>query len=98
MYKVVNEKGGTAYYQRLKDKDFKVSGKTGTSQVISKRGNDKLEDKFQNHAIFTGFAPSHNPKYSISVIVENGGGGSSVAAPIAMKVMNFINLYIYNKS
>ena len=36
MYNVVNEKGGTAYYQRLKDKDFKVSGKTGTSQVISK--------------------------------------------------------------
>ncbi len=91
MYNVVNKKGGTAFYQRLKNPNFKVSGKTGTSQVISKRDSEDLDEKYQNHAIFVGFAPSHNPKYSISVVVEHGGSGSAVAAPIAMKVMNYIS-------
>jgi penicillin-binding protein 2 len=40
-----------------------------------------------NHAIFVGFAPAHNPKYAISVVVEHGGGGSAAAAPIGRDVM-----------
>jgi cell division protein FtsI/penicillin-binding protein 2 len=42
-----------------------------------------------NHAIFVGFAPFHDPKYAISVVVEHGGGGSATAAPIAKDVLMF---------
>lgn len=90
MYKVVNEKKGTAYYQRLKIDNFEMAGKTGTAQVISRKQNEikKQTDKIKgNHAIFAGFAPFNNPKYAISVVVEHGGSGSAVAAPIAKKVM-----------
>ncbi len=92
MFKVVNEKGGTAFYQRLNDDNFKVAGKTGTSQVISrKKGDQENEDsKYANHAIFVGFAPYHDPKYAVSVVVEHGGSGSGVAAPIAMDIMRYI--------
>ena len=43
--------------------------------------------KQRDHALFVGFAPIENPRYVISVVVEHGGGGSSVAAPIARDVM-----------
>jgi penicillin-binding protein 2 len=69
-----------------------MSGKTGTSQVISKREKEMTaaENKASaNHAIFTGFAPSHDPKYAISVVVEHGKSGSGSAAPIAKDVMMF---------
>ena len=44
---------------------------------------------FRDHALFTGYAPFVQPKYAISVVVEHGGGGSEVAAPIARDVMLF---------
>ena len=92
MFRVVNEQGGTAFYQRLRDDKFKVAGKTGTSQVTSrKKGDEENKDsKYNNHAIFVGFAPYENPKYAISVVVEHGGSGSSIAAPIAMDIMRYI--------
>ena len=44
-----------------------------------------------DHALFVGYAPISKPKYAISVVVEHGGSGSSVAAPIARDV--FKNLF-----
>ena len=73
MSDVVNTKHGTAYWTRTRLKDFPMSGKTGTSQVISKRESemtDAQNKKNANHAIFTGFGPSNNPKYAISVVVQ----------------------------
>jgi len=90
MRRVINEPGGTAYGKRIPNKGFEMAGKTGTSQVISKREKEmtKAENEASaNHAIFVGFAPVGNPKYAISVVVEHGKSGSAAAAPIAKDVM-----------
>ncbi|MCB4792658.1 MAG: penicillin-binding protein 2 [Elusimicrobia bacterium] len=57
-------------------KNLKVSGKTGTAQ--NPQGDD--------HAWFIAYAPSDNPELALTIIVENGGHGGSVAAPIARKI------------
>ena len=41
----------------------------------------------RDHALFVGFAPAEAPRYAVAVVVEHGGGGSTVAAPIAADVM-----------
>ena len=92
MFGVVNRQGATAYSARIVDEKMLMSGKTGTSQVrnisVSERetgvvGNDALPWKQRDHALFVGFGPAEAPKYAVSVVVEHGGGGSAVAAPIA---------------
>ena len=92
------KKKGTA--NRSKAKNFLFSGKTGTSQVkkitIAERKSEdfrKTEIKWKNrdHALFVGYMPSNKPKYAISVVIEHGGSGASIAAPIARDVFNFIN-------
>ena len=92
----VNDIDGTAYKSRIIDPKFQLAGKTGTAQVrrITKeereKGVKKNEDlpwRKRDHALFTGYAPVQNPKYAISVIVEHGGSGSSVAAPIARDII-----------
>ncbi len=92
MYGVVNGPHGTARSARIVEAGMLMAGKTGTAQVrnISSAerdsgvvANDRLPWKQRDHALFVGFAPADNPKYSVSVVVEHGGGGSAVAAPIA---------------
>ena len=90
MRRVVNDPGGTAYAKRIEIKGFEMAGKTGTSQVISKREKEmsKAENAAHaNHAIFVGFAPVSDPKYAISVVVEHGKSGSGTAGPIAKDIM-----------
>ncbi len=85
--RVVNHAGGTAYAKRLPD--LEVSGKTGTAQVarMGKRiKTAQLPFKLRDHAWFAAYAPSESPEIAIVVMNEHGGGGSSVAAPIAMAV------------
>jgi penicillin-binding protein 2 len=98
MFKVVNENKGTAFKSRLQD--IKFAGKTGTSQVrrisLSERESDDFREKEQewknrDHALFVGYMPYDDPKYSISVIIEHGGSGASTAAPIAKQIFNYIN-------
>jgi penicillin-binding protein 2 len=91
MWDVVNTDGGTAYARRIMDSMWTMSGKTGTSQVQSKRGNIDLSTNAvpffgRNHALFIGYIPSDAPKYAISVVIDHGGGGGSVAAPIARAI------------
>ena len=43
--------------------------------------------KRRDHALFTAFAPYKNPRYALSILIEHGGSGSSVAAPIAKKLI-----------
>jgi penicillin-binding protein 2 len=96
MFAVVNEKKGTAYASRIADKDMILAGKTGTSQVrqitTEERAagivkNEDLPWERRDHALFVGYAPYDNPRYAVAVIVEHGGGGSAVAAPIARDIM-----------
>jgi penicillin-binding protein 2 len=74
---VVNEPSGTAYGSRIQN--INMSGKTGTAQVASLEKGKLLGD----HAWFIAFAPAEAPSISICVLVEHGGHGSSVSAPIA---------------
>lgn len=96
MYRAVNTQGGTAYYSRILTEGHQLAGKTGTAQVQSKANiNDDLNRESiawerRNHAIFAGFAPYLQPRYSILVFVDHGGGGSRAAAPIASKIMAMV--------
>ena len=95
----VQEPSGTAYKLNLNNPNFvKIGGKTGTSQVVRIKEEDReddlyktkeIEDRFKDHSVFVGYAPIDDPKYIVSVIIENGGSGSAVAAPIAHKLLNF---------
>jgi len=95
----VQEPSGTAYKLNLNNPNFvKIGGKTGTSQVVRIKEEDReddlyktkeIDDRFKDHSVFVGYAPIENPKYIVSVIIENGGSGSAVAAPIAHKILNF---------
>jgi penicillin-binding protein 2 len=96
MEKVTDDPRGTAYAARIKRPDMSMAGKTGTAQVrrislrereSGVRKNEELPWRFRDHALFVGYAPIENPRYAISVVVEHGGGGASVAAPIARDVM-----------
>ena len=96
MFGVVNNKTGTAFNSRLINETKIFAGKTGTSQIrqISeqerKKGIIKNQDLPRNqrdHALFTGYAPFTNPKFSVSIVVEHGGGGGKVAAPIARDIL-----------
>jgi penicillin-binding protein 2 len=87
----VNEPHGTGGAAIIKGVD--VSGKTGTAQVVRmaqdfKRGDmDRMPLKFRDHAWFVAFAPYENPQIAVAVLVEHGGFGGAVAAPIAKKVI-----------
>ena len=92
MFAVVNAQGGTASASRIADEAMLFAGKTGTSQVrnisAAERAsgvikNDQLPWERRDHALFVGYAPANAPRYAVSVVVEHGGGGSAVAAPIA---------------
>ena len=96
MAEVTQHRSGTAYRSRITEAGKEMAGKTGTSQVrrITKReretgviANDKLEWKLRDHAVFVGFAPVAAPRYAIAVLLEHGGGGASMAAPIAKDVL-----------
>ncbi len=91
MSAVTNSQSGTAWGKRIVDPRYAMGGKTGTSQVrkILQRGvkQETLPWEYRHHALFVGFAPIHAPKYACCVIIEHGGGGSAVAAPVARDVL-----------
>ncbi|MDH3309546.1 MAG: penicillin-binding protein 2 [Gammaproteobacteria bacterium] len=93
---VVHTNKGTAYGIGY-NAPYKIAGKTGTAQVKSiaqgQAYSEKLTpERFRDHALFVSFAPVGSPKVAVAVIVENGGHGSSAAAPIARKVMDHVIL------
>ncbi len=96
MRRVTNNIGGTAYLARIQNSKFLMAGKTGSSQVrrISalerEQGVFKNEDrawKDRDHALFVGYAPIDSPRYAVAVVVEHGGAGSGVAAPMARDIL-----------
>ncbi len=90
MTQVVHGPHGTA--RRIAQKDYRIAGKTGTSQVFGLKQDEeydaeKLAKKLRDHALFIAFAPEEKPRIAVAVIVENGGSGGAVAAPVAGKVI-----------
>lgn len=95
---VVTEKGGTG--RRARISKIKVSGKTGTAQVVRMKSDKELKKKeeipyqFRDHAWFVAFAPYENPLIAVSVIIEHGGHGGSTSAPIAKGIIKkYFQLY-----
>ncbi len=93
---VTNNVRGTAYRARIEEEGWEMAGKTGTSQVrritMAERAagvtkNEDLPWRRRDHALFISYAPVRAPRYACAVIVEHGGGGSKVAAPIARDIL-----------
>lgn len=93
---VSNHPRGTAYRARIEEEGWELAGKTGTSQVrritMAERAagvtkNEQLPWRRRDHALFVAYAPVHKPRYACAVVVEHGGGGSKVAAPIARDIL-----------
>lgn len=72
---------------------YQAAGKTGTAQVYSLRGARyrarSVDERLRDHALFMAYAPVDDPQIAVALIVENGGWGASVAAPIARKVFDY---------
>lgn len=97
----VNDYRGLAYRHRIGDPRLEMAGKTATCQVrrISmaerKKGvihNDQRPWHHRDHALFCGYAPFNAPKYAAAVIIEHGGSGGSIAAPIGREILKAVQL------
>lgn len=92
MTEVLYGRKGTA--RHIADAPYRFAGKTGTAQVAEIQRDedgealDDVPDHLKDHALFIAFAPLENPVIALAVVVENGGGGSSVAAPIARELLD----------
>ncbi len=89
LYGVVYDPKGTAY--KARPRRIEIAGKTGTAQVFQggRRGGDEPPLPYErvDHAWFTGFAPAAQPRIAFAVLVEHGGHGGSVAAPVAAEIV-----------
>ena len=98
MFASTNEARGTSYSSRIKNPKYQFAGKTGTSQVkritaIERKldlNTSEIPYNERDHALFIAFGPYKNPRYSLSIVIEHGGSGSSTAAPIAKKLFKLI--------
>jgi penicillin-binding protein 2 len=98
MFASTNELRGTSYKSRIEDPKYQFAGKTGTAQVKRITERDRELDlktidipyNERDHALYVAFGPYKNPRYSLSIVIEHGGSGSSAAAPIAKKLFKLI--------
>ncbi|MBF9035039.1 penicillin-binding protein 2 [Rhodobacterales bacterium HKCCE2091] len=96
MNRVINAARGTAHGIRVESEEYRMAGKSGTSQVrnitaaeraAGVTSNEDLPWERRDHALFVAFGPVASPRYACSVVVEHGSGGSSVAGPIARDLL-----------
>ena len=98
MFSSTNEIRGTSYRSRIDDPKYQFAGKTGTAQVkrITKRDREldlktsEIPYNERDHALYVAFGPYRNPRYALSILIEHGGSGGTVAAPLAKKLMKKI--------
>jgi penicillin-binding protein 2 len=92
MIGVIENPKGTA--RRLKSlKSYIIAAKSGTVELVSTDTKEEYQIVRENkgnrdHAIIIAFGPMPNPKYAVSVVIENGESGGSVAGPVAIEVLN----------
>lgn len=92
MVMTIHGPGGTARPMSI-GAPYRMGGKTGTAQVISRKGSASLDPKklpmhLRHRGLFVGFAPADDPTIALVVVVEGGGYGGSSAAPVARKVFD----------
>ena len=93
MRDVVHGPRGTARHVG-KGLEYEIAGKTGTAQVKSipqgqKYDKENTPKKYRDHSLFVAFAPVDDPRIALAVVVEHGGSGSAVAAPIAGEIIDY---------
>ena len=84
---------GTAWAYIGRNINYRMAGKSGTAQVVGIQQGEEYDEELlteyqRKHAWFMAFAPADNPQIALVVLVENGGGGSSVAAPVAREIID----------
>ena len=84
---------GTAWAYIGQQVGYRMAGKSGTAQVVEitqgeEYDEEQLSEFRRKHAWFIAFAPVDDPTIALAVLVENGGGGSSVAAPVAKAIID----------
>ncbi|MDT0629832.1 penicillin-binding protein 2 [Alteromonas sp. W364] len=93
LYGTVNREHGTAH-TAFRGTDYVSAGKTGTAQLFSVAQDAEYEEenvsaRLRDNAMYVGYAPYSEPEISLSVVIENAGGGSSNAAPAARTIMDY---------
>ena len=92
MIGVTEEVGGSARTV-MRGTAYRVAGKTGTAQVFSLEQDEEYDaetiaDELRDHGLFIAFAPVEAPSIAVAVVVENRGGGSRTAAPVARRILD----------
>lgn len=92
MWKAVNEPGGTAY-EHGRSEIVEIAGKTGTAEVRTRKRDKNAPEvrgwhPTRSHAWFAGWAPARDPEIAIVVLIEHGGPGGKVAAPVARTILD----------
>ena len=88
---VIESDYGTA--RSIRDlKEFEVAGKSGTAELVSLDSKEayqevRTSELLRDHSIIIVFGPMPNPKYAVSVVIENGESGGAVAGPVAIEVL-----------
>ncbi len=98
MFSSTNEIRGTSYSSRIDDLKYQFAGKTGTAQVKRITEKDRELDlktfeipyEDRDHALYVAFGPFINPRYALSIVIEHGGSGGTVAAPLANRLFKVI--------
>ncbi len=98
MFSSTNEIRGTSYGSRLEDPKYQFAGKTGTAQVKRITAEERELDlktseipyEQRDHALYIAYGPYKNPRYALSIVIEHGGSGGSVAAPLAKNLFKMI--------
>ena len=73
-------------------KEFQVAGKSGTAELVSLDSKEayleiRTSELLRDHSIIIAFGPMPNPRYAVSVVIENGESGGAVAGPVAIEVL-----------
>lgn len=94
MEAVLHGAGGTARAVMADEPGFRMAGKTGTAQVYGRSQDaeqqedpESIPEHLRNHALFIAFAPADAPRIAVAAVVEHGGSGALVAAPVARRVV-----------
>ncbi len=91
--KAVNEFPGSAF-EAFKDARFTSAGKSGTVQLKSIAQDEEydeelIDERLRDNALFVAYAPFEEPTIAVVVILENQGGGSKQAAPVARQIIEY---------